>query len=371
MKANQDKGVEVQFTSEIDDPNSSTRKTKKIKEPTISESEIQELAIQNTLRKIEKQFGTGAAFIMGNKCNDQVAVTPSGSISLDIALGVYGYPKGRIVEIYGSEGSGKTTMALKAIAECQKEGGRVVFIDAEHALDIHYARKLGCDVENFILCQPNDGEQALEIVETFLRSECIDLIVIDSVAALTPRAEIDAPMSANHVGLQARMMSQALRKLTAVINTRKATVIFINQLRMKISTGFTLGNPATTPGGNALKFFSSTRIEVRKGETLKIGDKIVGHVIKMKIIKNKVAPPFRNAEYHLFYYDLKNKATEIVHMATELEIVEKRGAWLFYGDYKFHGKVEMLNQIGENPALQADLLKKIRDKCVDEPLSIE
>lgn len=341
-------------------------KTKAKKPVPLSEQELQELSLQNTLTGLEKKFGVGTVFVMGEKSAKKVEVISSGSISLDIALGVYGYPKGRIVEIFGAEGSGKTTMALKAIAECQKTGGKVVFIDAEHALDIHYARSLGCDVESFILCQPNDGEQALEIVETFLRSECIDLVVIDSVAALTPRAEIEAPMSANHMGLQARMMSQALRKLTAVINNRQATVIFINQLRMKISTGFALGNPTTTPGGNALKFFASTRIEVRKGETLKIGDKITGHAIKMKIIKNKVAPPFRSAEFHLFYYDLQNKATELVHMSTNLNILEQRGSWYFYKDYKFQGKVGMVAQVQEDPALQEELLQQIRAVCAKE-----
>jgi len=367
---NTSKDIESKVKTEANDITLRATKIKPSKVAPLSEKELQDLSLQNTLSGLDKKFGVGTVFVMGSKSNKRVDVIPSGSISLDIALGVYGYPKGRIVEIFGSEGSGKTTMALKAIAECQKAGGKVVFIDAEHALDIHYARNLGCDVENFILCQPNDGEQALEIVETFLRSECIDLVVIDSVAALTPRAEIESPMSANHVGLQARMMSQALRKLTAVINNRKATVIFINQLRMKISTGFALGNPTTTPGGNALKFFSSTRIEVRKGETLKIGDKITGHAIKMKIIKNKVAPPFRNAEFHLFYYDLKNKATEIVHMSTNLNIVEQRGSWFFYKDYKFQGKVGMVAQVNDNPELQADLLQQIREVCSKEATNI-
>ena len=314
-------------------------------------------SVQEVLKKISKRFGDGSAFILGQHNANAIPVISSGSLSLDIALGVGGYPKGRMIEIFGAEGCGKTTLALKAVAECQAQGGKIVFMDAEHALDVSYAQKLGCDIEKFILCQPNDGEQALEMVEMFIKSASIDMIVIDSVAALTPRAELEASISASHIGLQARMMSQAMRKLTSVINQRQTTVIFINQLRMKIGP-FVGGS--TTTGGTALKFFSSIRIEVKKGIALKVSDKVMGHIIKIKIVKNKVAPPFKEAEYHLFYYDLNNKSMEIAHMSVELGIFEQRGPWFSYKDLKIQGKMGIVALLKEDPALREELINKIK-----------
>lgn len=333
-------------------------KTLSSKKPA-SKTELQsDDGIQEVLKQISKRFGEGSAFILGQDNTHAIPVIPSGSISLDIALGVNGYPKGRMIEIFGAEGCGKTTLALKAVAECQAQGGNVVFMDAEHALDVSYAQKLGCDIEKFILCQPNDGEQALEIVEMFIKSESIDMIVIDSVAALTPRAELDASISASHIGLQARMMSQAMRKLTSLINQRQTTVIFINQLRMKIGP-FVGGS--TTTGGTALKFFSSIRIEVKKGISLKVSSKVMGHVIKIKIVKNKVAPPFKEAEYHLFYYDLNNTSMEIAHMSVELGIFQQSGAWFSYKDLKVQGKMGIVALLKEDPALRKELTTRIKE----------
>jgi protein RecA len=289
-------------------------------------------ALAQVLADIEKQFGAGAIMKLGAEEHMEIDVVSSGSIAIDIALGVGGYPKGRIIEIYGPESSGKTTIALQAIAEVQKQGGRAAFIDAEHALDPVYAKNLGVDINELLLSQPDTGEQALEICEALVRSEAVNLIVIDSVAALVPQAEIDGEMGDSHVGLQARLMSQALRKLSGTMNKTKTTAIFINQLREKVGVMF--GNPETTPGGRALKFYSTIRLDIRRGEQIKQGEHILGNKTNIKVVKNKVAPPFKTAQVDIMYGEGVSRAGEVIDIASDLSIIDKSGAWYSYNGEK-------------------------------------
>ncbi len=322
--------------------------------------EKEDKALDQVLADIEKQFGKGSIMKLGSDAHLNIEATSSGSIALDIALGVGGYPKGRIVEIYGPESSGKTTFALHAIAEIQKNGGRAAFIDAEHALDPVYAKNLGVDLDNLLLSQPDTGEQALDICEALVKSGVIDLIVIDSVAALVPQAEIEGEMGDAHVGLQARLMSQALRKLSGVLNKTKTTAIFINQLREKV--GILFGNPETTPGGRALKFYSTVRLEVRRAEQIKQGDKVIGNKTNVKVVKNKVAPPFRTCVLDIMYGEGVSKEGEIVDLASEVGILEKSGAWYAYNGEKIgQGKENVKLLLKENTDLRDELESKIRE----------
>jgi len=315
-------------------------------------------ALGLALETIEKQFGKGSIMKMGNAHTVKVECIPTGSISLDLALGG-GIPKGRVIEIYGPESSGKTTLTLHAIAEIQKQGGTAAFIDAEHALDPAYAKRIGVDVENLLLSQPDNGEQALEIVETLVRSNAVDLIVVDSVAALVPRAEIEGDMGDAQMGLQARLMSQALRKLTAVISRSKATVIFINQLRMKIGVMF--GNPETTTGGNALKFYASVRMDIRRIGQIKQGEAVIGNRTRVKVVKNKIAPPFREAEFDIMYNQGISAAGDILDLAAARGVVEKAGAWFAYNDEKIgQGREAAKSYLQENPKVMADIAAKTR-----------
>ena len=317
-------------------------------------------ALEQVLADIEKQFGKGSVMRLGSDAHLNIEATSSGSIMLDVALGVGGYPKGRIVEIYGPESSGKTTFALHAIAEVQKNGGRAAFIDAEHALDPVYAQNLGVDLDQLLLSQPDTGEQALDICEALVKSEIIDLVVIDSVAALVPQAEIEGEMGDAHVGLQARLMSQALRKLSGALNKTKTTAIFINQLREKVGVMF--GNPETTPGGRALKFYSSIRLEVRRSEQIKQGDKVIGNRTNINVVKNKVAPPFRVANVDIMYGEGVSKEGEIVDLAAEIDVLEKSGAWYSYQGEKIgQGKENVKALLKENTALRDELEYKIRE----------
>lgn len=317
-------------------------------------------ALQLTLDKIEKSYGKGTIMRMGDDAIEDVPFIPSGSISLDIALGVGGYPRGRVIEIYGPESSGKTTLALHAIAESQKEGGIAAFIDAEHAFDRFYAEKLGVDVENLLVSQPDNGEQALEITDHLIRSGAIDIIVIDSVAALTPKAEIEGEMGDSKMGLQARLMSQALRKLTSNISKTRTCVIFINQLREKI--GIMFGNPETTTGGNALKFYASVRIDVRKVGQLKEGEEMTGNRTRVKIVKNKVAPPFKKAEFDLLYGEGISRIGEIIDLGAELNIIKKSGSWFSYGETKLgQGRDSVKSLLVDNPELAEELTVKIKE----------
>jgi len=327
-------------------------------------------ALEMALRQIEKQFGKGSIMKLGEaQASLQVETIPSGALALDIALGVGGYPKGRIIEIYGPESSGKTTVALHAIAEAQKLGGTAAFIDAEHALDPVYAQNLGVNIDELLLSQPDTGEQALEIAEALVRSGAVDIIVIDSVAALVPKAEIDGEMGDNYVGLQARLMSQAMRKLSGAINKSKCIAIFINQIREKVGVMF--GNPETTPGGRALKFYSSIRLEVRRAETIKQGNEMVGNRTKIKVVKNKVAPPFRQAEVDIMYGEGISREGSIVDIATELDILQKSGAWYSYkGERLGQGRENVKQYLKEHPEVAEEIEKQIREVCQITPLRI-
>lgn len=317
-------------------------------------------ALDMALKQIEKQFGKGSIMKLGEKTDRNIVTCPSGSLALDAALGIGGYPRGRIIEVYGPESSGKTTVALHAIAEVQAQGGQAAFIDAEHALDPEYAQKLGVNIDELLLSQPDTGEQALEIAEALVRSGAVDAIVIDSVAALVPKAEIEGEMGDAHVGLQARLMSQALRKLSGAINKSKTIAIFINQIREKVGVMF--GNPETTPGGRALKFYSSVRLEVRRAETLKQGNEMVGNKTKIKVVKNKVAPPFRVAEVDIMYGEGISKEGEIVDLGSELDIVQKSGAWYSYNEERLgQGRENAKIFLKENPEIRSEIMLKIRD----------
>ncbi|TLD84540.1 recombinase RecA [Helicobacter sp. MIT 11-5569] len=322
--------------------------------------ENKQKAIELAIKQIDKAFGKGALIRLGDKPVEKIDAISTGSLGLDIALGIGGIPKGRIVEIYGPESSGKTTLALQVVAECQRAGGICAFIDAEHALDVTYAKRLGVDVENLLVSQPDFGEQALEILETLTRSGGVDLIVIDSVAALTPKSEIDGDMGDQHVGLQARLMSQALRKVTGVIHKMNTTVIFINQIRMKIGVmGY--GSPETTTGGNALKFYASVRIDVRRIASLKQGEQNIGNRVKAKVVKNKVAPPFRGAEFDIMFGEGISKEGELIDYGVKLDIVDKSGAWLSYGDKKLgQGKENAKVFLKENPEIAQEIEEKIK-----------
>ena len=315
-------------------------------------------ALQAAMAKIEKDFGKGSIMKLGEERIDNIQVIPTGSIALDYALGVGGYPRGRIVEIYGPESSGKTTLAIHAIAEAQKQGGIAAFIDAEHAFDRFYAANLGVDVDNLLISQPDNGEQALDIADQLIRSAAVDIIVIDSVAALTPKAELEGDMGDNKVGLQARLMSQALRKLTATISKTNTTCIFINQLREKI--GIMFGNPETTTGGNALKFYASVRLDIRKSQSIKDGDNVIGNEVKVKVVKNKVAPPFRRAEFEIMYGEGICRVGEVVDLGVNFNILEKSGSWYSYNGSKLgQGKEATKAVLRDNPELQDEITAKI------------
>ena len=317
-------------------------------------------ALQLTMEKLDKTFGKGSVMKLGDSPVEKVEVIPTGSVTLDLALGVNGYPKGRVVEIYGPESSGKTTLAIHAIAEAQKQGGIAAFIDAEHAFDQFYAKKLGVDIDNLLISQPDNGEQALEIADNLIRSCAIDLIIIDSVAALTPKAEIEGEMGDSQMGLQARLMSKALRKLTASINKAGCCCIFINQLRDKIGVMF--GNPETTTGGNALKFYSSIRIDIRKATQIKDGEDVMGNRVKVKVVKNKVAPPFRKAEFDIMYGEGISKIGEIIDLGVELNILKKSGSWFSYGETRLgQGRDAIKTILSDNPELAEELENKIKD----------
>lgn len=321
-------------------------------------------ALGLAMEQITKQFGDGSIMKLGEAHKVDIELIPSGALSLDLALGG-GYPKGRIIEVYGPESSGKTTLTLHAIAEVQRSGGTAAFIDAEHALDPAYAKKLGVDTDNLLVSQPDNGEQALEIAETLVRSNAVDLVVIDSVAALVPQAEIDGEMGDSHMGLQARLMSQALRKLTGIINKSKTTVIFINQIRMKIGVMF--GNPETTTGGNALKFYASVRIDIRRIGQIKNGEDIIGNRTKVKIVKNKIAPPFRTAEFDIMYNEGISKTGDVLDLAVQHGIVGKAGAWFDYADSKIgQGREATKIHLKENAKVLAEIEKKVREKVAEE-----
>jgi recombination protein RecA len=321
-------------------------------------------ALNLAVDQIEKQFGKGAIMHLEGDNKIDVETIPTGSVSLDLALGG-GIPKGRIIEIYGPESSGKTTLTLHAVAEVQKSGGVAAFVDAEHALDPAYAKRLGVDVEKLLVSQPDSGEQALEIVETLVRSNAVDMVVIDSVAALVPQAEIEGDMGDSHMGLQARLMSQALRKLTSIISRSKCTVIFINQLRMKIGVMF--GNPETTTGGNALKFYSSVRMDIRRTSQIKTGEEIIGNRVRVKIVKNKIAPPFRQAEFDIMYNQGISAEGDILDLATEKGIVEKAGAWFAYnGENIAQGREAAKQYLKDNPKVLKEIDKKVRSAKVED-----
>ncbi len=321
-------------------------------------------ALQLTMEKIDKTYGKGAIMRMGESTIEKVPVISSGSMGLDLALGVGGYPRGRVIEIYGPESSGKTTLAIHAIAEAQKAGGIAAFIDAEHAFDRFYAEKLGVDLDNLLISQPDNGEQALEIADQLIRSSAIDIVVIDSVAALTPKAEIEGDMGDSKMGLQARLMSQALRKLTASINKTQTTCIFINQLREKIGVMF--GNPETTTGGNALKFYASIRLDIRRVSQIKDGEDVIGSLTRVKVVKNKVAPPFRKAEFEIRYGEGISKVGEVLDLAVELNIVKKSGSWFSYGETRLgQGREAVKDVIRDNPELMAELEQKIKEHIAE------
>lgn len=325
-----------------------------------TETNAKDIALDAALKQIEKQFGKGAIMKMGDSAKLNIETIPTGSLTLDLATGVGGVPRGRIIEIYGPESSGKTTLTLHIVAECQKMGGKAAFIDAEHALDPEYARKIGVNIDDLLVSQPDYGEQALEIVEMLTRSGAIDIVIVDSVAALVPKHEIDGAMGDAAVGLQARLMSQALRKLAGIVNKTNTTVIFINQLREKIGVMF--GNPETTSGGRALKFFSSMRIDVRRIESIKEGDKILGNRTRAKIVKNKVAPPFKQAEFDIMFAEGISKAGGVLDTAVEYDIIKKAGSWFSYeGDRLGQGRENVKKILIDNPALMAEVEEKVRN----------
>ena len=333
----------------------------KKEEDIFNEKENKLKALQAAMSKIEKDYGKGSIMKLGDEKIEQVEVIPTGSISLNVALGVGGYPKGRIIEIYGPESSGKTTLAIHAIAEAQKAGGIAAFIDAEHAFDRFYAAALGVDIDNLIISQPDNGEQALEIADQLIRSAAVDIVVVDSVAALTPKKEIEGDMGDNVVGLQARLMSQALRKLTSTISKTNTTCIFINQLREKIGVMF--GNPETTTGGNALKFYSSVRLDIRRVTAIKDGDNVIGNQVRVKIVKNKVAPPFRKAEFEITFGEGISRVGEIVDLGVEYGIIQKSGSWFSYNDTRLaQGRDATKQVIKDNPELAEELETKIMEK---------
>lgn len=319
-------------------------------------------ALESALAQIEKQYGKGSVMKLGEtNANMNIETVPTGSISLDIALGLGGVPKGRIIEIYGPESSGKTTVALHMIAEVQKIGGIAGFIDAEHALDPVYAKNIGVDIDNLYISQPDNGEQALEITETMVRSGAVDIVIVDSVAALVPKAEIDGDMGDSHVGLQARLMSQALRKLTAVISKSNCIVVFINQLREKV--GIMFGNPETTTGGRALKFYSSVRLDVRRIESLKQGGEVIGNRTRVKVVKNKIAPPFKEAEFDIMFGKGISKEGDVLDLASDVGIINKSGAWYSYNDAKIgQGRENAKQYLAENPEIFEEIYEKVRDK---------
>lgn len=320
--------------------------------------------LEASLKQIKKQYGDGAIMVLGERANVDIDVIPSGSLTLDLALGIGGYPQGRIVEIYGPESSGKTTFSLHAIAEVQKQGKKAAFIDAEHAIDPVYAKNLGVNIDELILSQPDSGEQALEIVEILVGSQAIDLIVVDSVAALVPQAELDGEMSDTTIGLQARLMSKAMRKLSGLLNKSHCTIIFINQLREKI--GIMFGNPETTPGGRALKFYSSIRLEVRKGEAIKNGTEFLGNRTNIKVVKNKVAPPFKTAQVDIMYGEGISRTGEIIDLGAELELIDKSGAWYAYQGEKIgQGRENAKKYLDENPKFKEMLHEQIRNKLLN------
>ena len=326
----------------------------------MKENDEKKKALDAAMGQIEKQFGKGSVMKLGEFKAMEVEAIPTGALTLDVALGIGGIPKGRIIEIFGPESSGKTTLALHAIAESQKAGGTAAFIDAEHALDPVYAKKLGVDIDNLIVSQPDTGEQALEITEALVRSGAIDIIVVDSVAALVPKAEIDGDMGDTHVALQARLMSQALRKLAGVLNKSKTAIIFINQLREKV--GIMFGNPETTPGGRALKFYASVRLDIRGIENIKQDGEVIGNRTRVKVVKNKVAPPFREAEFDILYGEGISKEGSILDLAVNLNIIEKSGAWFSYNGTKIgQGRENVKRYLKENPKILAEVEQKIRD----------
>ena len=326
----------------------------------MKENDEKRKALDAAMGQIEKQFGKGSVMKLGEFKAMEVEAIPTGALTLDVALGIGGIPKGRIIEIFGPESSGKTTLALHAIAESQKAGGTAAFIDAEHALDPVYAKKLGVDIDNLIVSQPDTGEQALEITEALVRSGAIDIIVVDSVAALVPKAEIDGDMGDTHVALQARLMSQALRKLAGVLNKSKTAIIFINQLREKV--GIMFGNPETTPGGRALKFYASVRLDIRRIENIKQDGEVIGNRTRVKVVKNKVAPPFREAEFDILYGEGISKEGSILDLAVNLDIIDKSGAWFSYNGAKIgQGRENVKRYLKENPKILAEVEQKIRD----------
>ncbi|EEU30007.1 RecA protein [Limosilactobacillus coleohominis 101-4-CHN] len=326
-------------------------------------------ALDNALKKIEKNFGKGSIMRMGDAADTKIASVSSGSLAIDDALGIGGYPRGRIIEMYGPESSGKTTVALHAVAEVQKQGGTAAYIDAENALDPQYAEALGVDIDNLLLSQPDTGEQGLEIADALIASGAVDIVVVDSVAALVPRAEIEGEMGDTHVGLQARLMSQALRKLSGEINKTKTIAIFINQIREKVGVMF--GNPETTPGGRALKFYSTIRIEIRRGEQLKEGKEVIGNRAKIKIVKNKVAPPFKRAEVDIMYGTGISKTGELLDMAVEKNLVKKSGAWYSYGSDRIgQGRENAKKWLSEHPEQMQELMTKVRE-AYNMPVSDE
>ncbi len=324
-----------------------------------SDKEAKLKALQLTLDKLDKTYGKGTVMKLGDSAVEEIEAIPSGSLGIDLALGVNGYPRGRVIEIYGPESSGKTTLTLHAIAEAQKAGGIAAFIDAEHAFDRFYAEKLGIDIDNLIISQPDNGEQALEIAESLIRSGAVDIVVIDSVAALTPKSEIEGEMGDSKMGLHARLMSQALRKLTGTISKTHCTVFFINQLREKIGVMF--GNPETTTGGNALKFYASVRLDIRRSSQIKDGENVIGNRTKVKVVKNKVAPPFKTAEFDIMYGEGVSKTGEILDLAVEFEVIKKAGSWFSYGETKLgQGRDAVKALIKDNPELADELELKIK-----------